>query len=149
MSTIQEHQKREERSVIYGVVAVVLIALLVIGLVAYRGHKKNVRAEEQADQLIRVIEEAGYPAPDKDAIVGILGDDGGATCEDPSAALSQATLNSMLVNGAAGPGARPVISDSLAVRGQLAIISVYCPDELEEFAENVKESFDFDDDVLD
>lgn len=149
MSTIHENQKREERNVIYGVIAVVLIALLVIGLVAYRGHKTNVRAEEQADQLIRVIQEAGYPAPDKDAIIGVLGDDGGATCEDPDAALTQAALNSMLYNGAAGPGGRPVIADSLAVRGQLAIIKIYCPDELEAFEENVKESFDFDDDVLD
>lgn len=148
MSNIDNAKPDEKRHVIYGIVAVVLIALVVIGLVAYRGHKTNVRAEEQADQLIRVIEEAGYPAPDRDAIIGVLGDDGGATCDDPDHALKRATLNSMLANGAAGPGARPVIADSVAVRGQLAIIAIYCPDELDEFGEHF-EDYDFDDDLLD
>ena len=32
-----------------------------------------------------------------------------------------------------GPGARPVIADSRAVKGQLLIIKVYCPDELKDF----------------
>ena len=35
----------------------------------------------------------------------VLGDDGGATCDDPNEALSRATLLSLLTNGATGPGA--------------------------------------------
>ena len=67
----------------------------------------------------------------------VLGDDGGATCDDPNEALSRATLLSLLANGATGPGARPVIADSRAVKGQLLIIEIYCPDELEDFQEFV------------
>ena len=44
-------------------------------------------------------------------------------------------LITMLTNGAAGPGTRPVIADSRAVQGQLLIMEVYCPDELDEFRE--------------
>ncbi len=63
----------------------------------------------------------------------VLGDDGGATCTDPNESLTKAILLSQLANGAAGPGARPVIADSRVVQGQLLIIQVYCPDELEDF----------------
>ena len=66
----------------------------------------------------------------------VLGDDGGATCEDPNDALSRAILFSQLANGAAGPG--PGRSSRTAGRqGQLLIIQIYCPDELEDFQEFV------------
>ena len=65
----------------------------------------------------------------------VLGDDGGAVCANPNKALSRATLLTQLANGASGPGARPVIADSRVVQGQVLIIQVYCPDELEEFQE--------------
>lgn len=67
----------------------------------------------------------------------VLGTDGGATCTDPNEALNRAILLSQLANGAGGPGARPVIADSRVVRGQLLIIEVYCPDQLEEFQQFV------------
>jgi hypothetical protein len=147
--SIHDTPTRDEKNTdMYGGNAVVLIELVVIGLVTYRGHKTTVRAEDQADQLIRVIQDAGYPAPDRDAIIGVLGEDGGATCDDPGNALRRATLNGMLVNGAAGPGARPIIADNVALRGQLAIIAVYCPDELEEFAGHF-EDYEFDDTIDD
>ena len=69
----------------------------------------------------------------------VLGDDGGATCTDPNESLTRAVLLSQLVNGAGGPGARPVIADSRVVRGQLLIIEIYCPEELEEFREFVED----------
>ena len=66
-------------------------------------------------------------------VAEVLGDDGGATCANPNKALSRATLLSLLANGATGPGARPVIADSRAVQGQLLIIEIYCPKQLEDF----------------
>ena len=50
-----------------------------------------------------------------------------------TSALSRATLLAQLTNGASGPGIRPVIADSRVVQGELLVIKVYCPDELEEF----------------
>ena len=65
----------------------------------------------------------------------MLGDDGGAICDDPNSALKKAILYGQLTNGAAGPGIRPVIADNRVVQGELAVIKVYCPQELPEFTE--------------
>ena len=62
-----------------------------------------------------------------------LGDDGGAVCSNPNNALTRAALAAQLVNGAGGPGTRPVIADTRFLQGELAIISVYCPDQLDDF----------------
>jgi Tfp pilus assembly protein FimT len=132
-TTPTEPQTGRERNVIYIVIAVVVVALMVIGLFTYSSAKSTQQANDKADQLIAAIEDAGATAPSKDQIVRVLGDDGGATCADPNASLTRAILLSQLANGAAGPGARPVIADSRVVKGQLLIIEVYCPDELEDF----------------
>ena len=133
MTTSTETQTGRERNVTYIVIAVVVAALMVIGLFTYSSAKSTQQAEDKADELIAAIEDAGATAPEKDQIVRVLGDDGGATCTDPNESLTKAILLSQLANGAAGPGARPIISDSRVVQGQLLIIQVYCPDELEDF----------------
>jgi Tfp pilus assembly protein FimT len=137
MTTSTETQTGRERNVTYIVVAVVVVALMVIGLFTYSSAKSTKQAQEKADQLIAAIEGAGATAPSKDQIVRVLGDDGGATCANPNESLNRAILLAALANGASGPGARPVIADSRVVRGQLLIIQVYCPDELADFKQFV------------
>jgi Tfp pilus assembly protein FimT len=137
MSTPMETQSPRERTWIYVTVVVVLVLLALIAVVAFSSARETNRAEDKADELIAALEEAGARTPDRDQIVRVLGDDGGATCADPNKALSRATLLSLLANGATGPGARPIIADSRAVRGQLLIIQIYCPEELEDFQEFV------------
>ena len=137
MSTVNETQSKRERSWVYITAWVILAALVIAGLVAFRSGKSTREAEDKADQLIVALEAAGARAPDRDQIVGVLGDDGGATCADPNEALSRAVLLSQLTNGSAGPGARPIIADSRIVGGQLLIIEIYCPDELDDFQEYV------------
>jgi Tfp pilus assembly protein FimT len=132
-----ETQSPRERTWIYFTVGVVLVLVAVIAVFAFSSARETNRAEGKADELIAALENAGARTPDRDQIVRVLGDDGGATCADPNKALSRATLLSLLANGATGPGARPVIADSRAVQGQLLIIQVYCPDELEAFQEFV------------
>jgi Tfp pilus assembly protein FimT len=143
-TTPTEPQSSRERNTIYVVIAVVVAALMVIGLFTYSSAKSTQQANDKADQLIAAIEDAGATAPSKDQIVRVLGDDGGATCADPNASLTRAILLSQLANGAGGPGARPVIADSRVVKGQLLIIQIYCPDELEDFKKFV-EDFKTDD----
>ena len=133
MSTVNENQDHRERSWLYITCWVVLIALVVGGLIAFRSATETKNANDKADQLITELKAAGARTPDKDQIVRVLGDDGGATCADPNDALSRSILLSQLTNGASGPGARPVIADSRVFKGQLLIIKVYCPDELEDF----------------
>ena len=133
MSTVNENQDHRERSWLYITCWVVLIALVVGGLIAFRSATETKNANDKADQLITELKAASARTPDKDQIVRVLGDDGGATCADPNDALSRSILLSQLTNGATGPGARPVIADSRVFKGQLLIIKIYCPDELDDF----------------
>lgn len=134
MTTPVETQTPRERSTLYIVIGIVLVALVVIGLIAYRGNEPTREAEDKADQLIAALQEAGVEnPPSQEQVVGVLGNDGGAACTDPTKALSKSILLSMLYNGAGGPGARPIIADSKVLQGQLLIIEIYCPDNLPAF----------------
>lgn len=133
MSTQLETSTRRGRSVTYIVAVILLVVLAVIGLITFRAARETQQAGEKADQLISEIEAAGSTAPSREQIMRVLGDDGGAVCANPNEALSRATFLGQLMNGAGGPGARPVIADNKVVQGQLLIIEVYCPDELADF----------------
>jgi Tfp pilus assembly protein FimT len=137
MSTPMETQSKRERSWIYITASVVLGVLVVAALLTFSSARETRNAEEKADELIAALEDAGARTPDRDQIVRVLGEDGGATCENPNDALSRAILLSQLSNGATGPGARPVVADSRVFQGQMLIIEIYCPDELDDFQEFV------------
>lgn len=126
-----------ERSIAYIAAAVVVVALIVIGLLTFHAGKSNEEAQAKANQLIAELNAKGARAPSTEMIVGLLGDDGGAICADPNAALSKAALLSGLTNGAGGPGLRPVIAESRAVQAGLLVIKVYCPEELPKYEEFV------------
>ena len=133
MTTVQERQDTSERRALYIVVAFVVVLLMVGGLIAFRSAKSTSEAQQKADQLISELQKIGAPTPSKEAVVRVLGSDGGAICADPNGALSRATLLAQLANGASGPGSRPVIANSRVVQGELLVIKVYCPDELADF----------------
>ena len=137
MSTGMETSTRRQRSVLYIVVSVVLVILAVWAVLAFAQARNTKQAEEKAAQLTQVLEDAGATAPPPEVIARVLGDDGGAVCANPNQALSRATLYGMLTTGAGGTGERPVIADNKVLRGQLAIIEVYCPDQLEDFQQFV------------
>lgn len=137
MTTSMENQPKRERSWIYISACVILAGMAVWAILAFSAVRATNRAEVKADQLNAALQNAGARTPDRDQIVRVLGNDGGAACANPNEALSRATLLSLLSNGATGPGARPVIADSRAVQGQLLIMEVYCPNELADFKEFV------------
>ncbi|HEY9495713.1 MAG TPA: hypothetical protein VIR15_12725 [Intrasporangium sp.] len=143
MTTVTEQSTDTERRTIYIVAGVVVLVLLVIALFSYRSKEASEQADQKANQLIAALTAAGAPTPHKDMIVRTLGDDGGAICADPNGALNRATLLGSLMNGAGGPGMRPIIADNRMVKGAVLIIQVYCPDELPSFQEFVNNlSFD-------
>ena len=107
------------------------------GVLAFSRGVNDAQAQNKANELINALTEVGARTPDVDQVARVLGDDGGATCENPNEALSRAVLLSQLTNGATGPGQRPVIADSRVVQGQLLIIEIYCPDELDDFKDFV------------
>ena len=137
MSTGAEQQKPRHRSVLYVVVSVVFVILAVWAVITFVSARESQRAEEKADELVQTLEDAGSTAPAPEVIARLLGDDGGAVCANPNQALSRATLYGLLTTGGSGPGMRPVLVDNSVFRGQLAIMKVYCPDELEEFEQFV------------
>jgi hypothetical protein len=132
-----DHDSRK-RWVVYTVVIVAVVVLGAIMISAYRGATVNAEATQKAQQVATAITNAGYTAPDTEAIARVLGDDGGAVCQDPGNALRQAAWNAMIANGATGPGARPVIGDHVLVRAEGLIIGVYCPDRLPAYNDLVK-----------
>lgn len=141
--TLPQDENPKARYVLYGAVAAVMAFLLVVMVVAYRGHEATVEAKAKAEVLAGKIEAAGFTAPDTDAIARVLGTDGGAVCENPGA-LRYGLLKYTFSNGAAGPGIRPVRIDRIVIGGERLIIETYCPDQLAEFDDFV-DSLDFDD----
>ena len=146
--TVPETSTDNRERVVYIIAAVFVGLLLVVSLLSYRSAESSQAAEQKANQLIAALQKAGAHPPTQDQIIRVLGDDGGAICDDPSGALRKATLLGQLMNGAAGPGMRPIVADSRVVRGELLVIGIYCPDQLPRFQEFVN-NLKFDDTVKD
>jgi hypothetical protein len=117
------------RWVIVGVLAI----LLVVGLSTFRFQQRDPEANAKADQLTAMLQAGGLPVPhDRDSITRVLGTDGGPVCDDPGSALRKAMLDGQLVNGAASVGQRPIRAEVNLVRGELLVLQVYCPDQLDQ-----------------
>ncbi|MCA2211493.1 hypothetical protein [Jidongwangia harbinensis] len=119
----------------YVVLGVSFLLLLGVALFAFESARSSEEAEAKADRYRAELSARGLGVPSQEQIVQVLGDDGGALCDDPDSALNRAILYGTLTNGAGGPGARPVIADNNVLQGQLLAIKVYCPEELEKFVE--------------
>lgn len=126
-----------KRTWVYIIAGAGLALLLIWGVVVFEGVKDNAQSRKKADQLINSLNDAGLPAPSKQFIVDTLGTDGGMVCEDPGSDLALARFNSMLSNGASGPGGRPTIGDRQAVAAEGLILATYCPNQLGKFAKHV------------
>ncbi|MFC8923270.1 hypothetical protein [Cellulosimicrobium sp. NPDC057127] len=126
-----------KRRVVYGVALGLLVVLTVVALLTFQAARSTAQAQDKADQLIAALEDAGVRPPSQEQVVRVLGEDGGAACEDPGNALRKANLLAQLTNGATGPGSRPVLADGRAVRGELLIVEIYCPEELQDLQDAV------------
>mgnify|MGYP001105100660 CR=1 FL=1 len=139
MSTVEETSTQKDRRVTYIVITVALVLLLIIAFVFYRSAKSDQQSQDKANQLIAVLQKAGVRVvPSQEQIVRVLDNDGGSLCKDPASALRKSILFDQLTNGASGPGRRPVIVDSKVFKGQLAVIQIYCPDQLPQFQQLVE-----------
>jgi len=149
MSDVKHYEVPDEkRTWIYWVSLGLLILLVVIALLTFSAARSTAKAQDKADELIAALQAKGARTPDQDQVVRVLGEDGGAICEDPGDALRRATLQGMLTNGAAGPGQRPIQADRRTVEFQLLVVQIYCPDELEDFQDAVND-LDLHDGVID
>lgn len=138
MSTDLETQPPRERSIISVVIGVILVAMAGLTLILFIGGRQEAKGVDKAQQLLDSFHQAGISVSlTADQVAQVLGTDGGATCADPNAALSRATLLAGLSNGAGGPGIRPTLVESRLFKGQLLIIQTYCPNELKRFQQFV------------
>ena len=138
MSTHEETQITRHRSVLYIVTAVVLVIVGVIAVLMFMSARQSAQAEDKANELIQNLEDAGVEvAFTPEQIAKMFGEDGGAVCANPNDALSRAILFDRIANGAGGPGMRPIITDERYLQGQILIMEVYCPDEVEQFQQMV------------
>ncbi|KOG36555.1 MULTISPECIES: hypothetical protein [Streptomyces] len=124
-----------EHKWIYWGAIVILVGLAITGVIRYAYVTTNAKTQSKANQLQQELVKAGYPSPDTDTVERLLGTDGGQVCEEPGNALKTALWKIQQSNGAAGPGQRPVISDTRAVEAERIVLQVYCPDELDDFDE--------------
>jgi amino acid transporter len=125
---------------LWWVIGAVVVILTVIGLATYSGKKKTAEAEQKAQQLTQLFQQAGLRVPqDQDIIVKSLGTDGGNVCDNPASALGKATLADMLTNGADFVGRRPVIVPRRILRGEGFILQVYCPEKLQAYQDKVND----------
>ena len=137
---------KDDRWINWVLIAIVVI-LAVAGLLAYTGKKEDERAQAKAHELTQKLEQAGLPTPENEKVFArTFGDDGGAMCDDPGHRLRQALLFDGLANGASHVGRRPVIADRDLVRAGVLILDTYCPDELDEFRDDIAD-LKFDDTI--
>ena len=119
--------------VVYWVAIGVLVVLTLVALLVFRQAREQAAATQKAEELVATLEAAGVERlPSVERVARVLGDDGGSVCAEPGDALRRSTLLAMLTNGASGPGVRPVIVESRLFEGQVAVMSVYCPEHLED-----------------
>jgi len=135
--TVTESSTTQETRTLYIVTGVIVVVLVVIALLTFHSGKTSQEAEQKANQLIASLTAAGARAPSREQVVRLLGNDGGAVCDDPNGALRKGVLLGQLMNGAAGPGMRPIISDNRVVKGELLVMKIYCPDKVPTFQEFV------------
>jgi hypothetical protein len=118
-----------------GIVIAVILAIVLLATFTQRRH--SAQADAKAQELQTKMVAAGYPLPDKDTVVAIFGTDGGAVCKNPTGALSKALWLDNMTNGAGGPGLRPVIADHRALVAEAIVVSIYCPEHLQAFQDNI------------
>jgi hypothetical protein len=132
--------EHDEHRFLYWAIGVVVVVLAIVGLITYSGKKQSEAASAKATQLTQAFQQAGLRVPaDLDIITRSLGTDGGAVCDNPASALGRAALFADLVNGASFVGRRPVIADTNVLRGELAILNVYCPEKVQQFKDKTQD----------
>lgn len=129
----------ERRKLIYAGAVAVLLFMAFWGIIVFKGATTGVKADSKAKELRTELANAGLPTPSVSTLADTFGTDGGMVCQDPMTALGKARYKSGLVNGASGPGSRPIIADRDVVQGEVLVIGTYCPDQLGAFTKQIKQ----------
>jgi hypothetical protein len=127
--------------VVAGRLGLWLVVMLVVALVlagcgpTRESESSSKKAEQLASQLQAALEKAGLPVPSTDVLTALYGDDGGISCENVDDREHRTGLASF---GAYAIGRR-VVLDPKVVDYDRAVISTYCPDELDAYNDAVED----------
>lgn len=116
----------------------VVAALAIAGVFAYKQGEDNQLAQTKADQVAASFARHGVTVPvDHKTLIAVLGDNGGPVCDNPTSALTKALQDQQLANGAATVGSRPTTASRRTVTGEALVLRVYCPQKLPAFEKYV------------
>jgi hypothetical protein len=126
-------------TVLYVALALAFVALGAWGIAVFEQHKDTEEALEKATALNLLRVDEGLPTLDTESVARVLGTDGAALCDNPGELLEQGALKQQFMNGATGPGMRPILATRNLIEGQRLIIEVYCPDEAADYENAVND----------
>jgi hypothetical protein len=124
----ERHAFKHDNRLLLAIIAVLVVALIVVGLVAFAQPNDNAAARAKAVKLEALLRREGLPLPTSLSVFSSsLGTNGGVVCAASGYNLTDAILNQQN-SASGGANAGSVLPVEKAVlNGQLAIIEVYCP----------------------
>lgn len=126
-------------TILYVALALAFVALGAWGIAIFESEKDTAEALDKATTLNLLRVQEGLPTLDTETVARVLGTDGAALCENPGERLEQGALKEQFMNGASGPGMRPILATRNLIVGERLIIQVYCPDEAAAYEEAVND----------
>jgi hypothetical protein len=134
----ERHAFEHDNRLLLWIIAVLVVALVVVGLVAFAQPNGNGVARAKAIKLEALLKKEGLPLPTSLSVFSnSLGTNGGLVCAATGYNLTDAILNEQNSAGSGGLTASRVLPIERSVlSGQLAIIDVYCPSKAAAFTKH-------------
>jgi len=131
-----EGESRPRRLAVQLITAALVLAVVLSGCQGSPAKDPDSpEALSKAQQLQEKLEEAGLDVPDTDTLVKLYGTNGGVACMYSGSDFQ--TYYNLVHFG--NTGRRPTYLDPSAVAYDLAVIEVYCPENLDAYREAVEE----------
>ena len=131
-----EGESRPRRLAVQLITAALVLAVMLSGCQGSPAKDPDSpEALSKAQQLQEKLEEAGLDVPDTDTLVKLYGTNGGVACMYSGSDFQ--TYYNLVHFG--NTGRRPTYLDPSAVAYDLAVIEVYCPENLDAYREAVEE----------
>ena len=115
-------------------VALVMVATMIGCQASPAKDPDSPEALRKAQQLQEKLEEAGLPVPDTDTLTRLYGTNGGVVCAYSGSDFQ--TYYNLTHFG--NTGRRPSYLDPSAIAYDMAVIEVYCPENLDAYKEAVE-----------
>ncbi len=123
---------RDFMRIAWGILALIVIAMVAVSLAWESGDGADARAQELAADLVASLDEAGLQAPDEDVAARVYGTTGGIGCKVTDANALR-SLNALNLKGTGEVTSRSSFIDPRFVQFERIVLETYCPDRVDEF----------------